>query len=101
LAASITATATPAAAQGWYGHGWHCASWYGGGWGWGPSYWGGGWGWGAPVAAGVISGLAAGALAGTAYAYGTGYYGRCYVQNRPTYDDWGNFVGYVHVQVCY
>jgi hypothetical protein len=103
LAAGITATVTPAAAQGWYGHGWHGAGWYGGGWGlrrgdWGGG-WGWGWGWGGPVAAGVITGLAAGALAGSAY--GTGYYGQCYVQNRPTFDDWGNFVGYVPVQVCY
>ena len=44
---------------------------------------------------------ALGALAGSAYAYGPGYYGTCYVQNRPTYDGWGTFVGYQPVQVCY
>ncbi len=103
--AAVTATPTPAAAQGWYGNGWHGAGWYGGGWGSRRIYWGGrwgwgwNWGWGAPVAAGVITGLAAGALSRSAY--GTGYYGHCRVQNRPTFDDWGNFVGYVPVQVCY
>ena len=82
LGASITAT--PSAAQGWHGYGWH-GGWHGGGWGRHRGYWGGGWGWGGPVAAGVIGGLALGALAGSAYAYGPGYYGRCYVQNRPAY----------------
>jgi hypothetical protein len=106
LSAGITATATPAAAQGWHGYGWHGygwhGGWHGGGWGWRRGWgWSDGWGWGGPVAAGVITGLAAGALAGSAFAYGPSYYGRCYVQNRPTYDDWGNFVGYVPVQVCY
>ena len=62
-------------------------------------YWGGGWG--GPVAAGVIGGLALGALAGSAYAYGPAYYGRCYWQNQPAYDGWGNFAGYQPVQVCY
>jgi hypothetical protein len=55
---------------------------------------------GGPVAAGVLGGLALGALAGSAYAYGPGYYGRCYVQNQPAYDGWGNFAGYQPVQVC-
>jgi hypothetical protein len=93
LGASITATATPSLAQGWHGHGWH-GGWRGGGWG-------------GPVAAGVIGGLALGALAGSAYAYGPAYaygqayYGRCYWQNQPAYDAWGNFSGYQPVQVCY
>jgi hypothetical protein len=99
LGAGISATATPSMAQGWHGHGWH-GGWRGGrGYGWGGGYYGGGWG--GPVAAGVIGGLALGALAGSAYAYGPGYYGRCYVQNRPAYDGWGNFVGYQPVQACY
>jgi hypothetical protein len=106
LGAGITATATPSMAGGWHGHGWHGGGWHGGGWHGG--YWhGGGWGWGGPVAAGVLGGLALGALAGSAYAYGPGYayvpgyYGRCYVQNQPAYDGWGNFVGYQPVQACY
>ena len=78
LGAGIAATATPSMAQGWHGGGW-----------------------GGPVAAGVLGGLALGALAGSAYAHGPGYYGRCYVQNRPAYDGWGNFAGYQPVQVCY
>ena len=52
---------------------------------------GGYYGWGGPVAAGVIGGLALGALAGSAYAYGPAYYGGCYWQNRPVYDSLGQF----------
>lgn len=113
LGVALTATATPSEAQGYgyhrggYGRGWHGG--YRGG------YWRGGRGnnWGAPVAAGVIGGLALGALAaGAAGAYGNGYgyapsygyapaYGGCYLQNRPAYDGWGNIIGYQPVQVCY
>jgi hypothetical protein len=111
LGAGVTATATPSLAQGWHGHSWHGGGWRGGGrggywrggrgYGWGGGYYGGGWG--APVAAGVIGGLALGALAGSAYGYGPAYYGygRCYWQNQPAYDAWGNFSGYQPVQVCY
>jgi hypothetical protein len=98
LGAGVTATATPSMAQGWHRHGWH-GDWRGGGWGWHRGYWGGGWG--GPVAAGVIGGLALGALAGSAYAYGPAYYNGCYWQNQPAYDAWGNFAGYQPVQVCY
>lgn len=99
LGGGIMATATPSVAQGWRGGGyrWHTGYWR-------PGYgWGGGWGWGAPViTAGVVGGLALGALAGSAYAYGPVYYGGgCYWQNRPVYDSWGNFAGYSPVQVCY
>jgi hypothetical protein len=100
--ASVTATVTPSMAQGWHGHGWHR------GWGWHGGYWGGGWGWhggywggGGPVAAGILGGLALGALAGSAYAYGPAFYGRCYWQDQVAYDAWGNFAGYQPVQVCY
>lgn len=64
-------------------------------------------GWGAPVAAGVIGGLAAGAIIGSAvrpygygpaYAYGPGPY-PC-VRRRPVYDGYGNFAGYRPVRVC-
>jgi hypothetical protein len=49
----------------------------------------------------VIGGLSLGALAGSACAYGPAYYGRCYSQNQPAYDGWGNFSGYRPAQVCY
>ncbi len=63
-------------------------------------------GWGAPVAAGVIGGLAAGAILGgvargvygPAYAYGPGPNG-C-VRRRPVYDAYGYFAGYRPVRVC-
>jgi hypothetical protein len=95
LGASIATTATPAMAQGWPGHGWHGGGWHGGWHGWHDG------GWGGPVAAGVLGGLALGAIAGSAYAYGPAYYGRCYWHNQPAYDGWGNFAGYQPVQVCY
>ena len=98
LGAGIAATATPSMAGGGHGHGWHGGGGHGHGWHGGGRHGGG---WGGPVAAGVLGGLALGALAGSAYAHGPGYYGRCYVQNRPAYDGWGNFAGYQPVQVCY
>lgn len=81
LATATLSTATPAAA--WWRYGW-----------------------GAPVAAGVIGGLAAGAIIagsrpygyGPAYAYGPGP-GPC-VRRRAVYDGYGNFVGYRPVRVC-
>lgn len=109
LGLGVTTTATPSAAQGWHGRGghgggpggWHGRGWHGGGGYWrGGRWYGGGGGWGGPVAAGVLGGLALGALAGSAYSYGPGYYDGCYMQNRPVYDGWGNFVGYQPVQVC-
>ncbi len=99
LAAGIAATTTPAEAQ-WRGHrGYHH---HGGGWR-GPA-----------LAAGVIGGLAVGALAAQAgpryhaypaygYGYGHGYapvYPACYNQRRAAYDPWGNFAGYRVVRIC-
>ncbi len=95
LGAGATTATTPSMAQGWHGGYWRGGYWRGGSW------YGSGWGWGGPVAAGVLGGLAVGALVGSAYAYGPAYYGRCYWQNRPIYDGWGNFAGYQPVQVCY
>jgi hypothetical protein len=95
LGAGLTATATPSASQGWRGYRWHNGYWYRG------YGWRGGYGRGAPVATGIIGGLALGALAGAAYPYGPAYYGGCYWQNRPVYDSWGNFAGYAPVQACY
>lgn len=98
LVAGITASA-PAQA-GWRGHGWRHGYGY-------PRYgWRGGyrgWGWGGAAAAGALSGFALGALAGSAYAYGPGYYGYggCLWQNQPTYDAFNNFLGYQPVWTCY
>jgi hypothetical protein len=109
LTLGVTATSTPAAAFGrWGGGGWG-GGWHGGGWGggWRGGYWrGGGWGWGGgwggPLAAGLIGGLAVGAIAGSAYPYGAyGGYGGCYLQSQPVYNGWGQFVGYRPVRVCY
>ncbi|MBX9738849.1 MAG: hypothetical protein K2X62_02190 [Beijerinckiaceae bacterium] len=89
IAATVAVSATPASAD-WRGHR--------GGWG------GHHRGWGGPVAAGVIGGLALGAIAGNRY-YGPSYAqpvygGDCYRQDRPTYDRWGRFIGYRGVTIC-
>lgn len=64
-------------------------------------------GWGAPVAAGVIGGLAVGTILGgaarpwgygPAYAYGPGPY-PC-VRRRAVYDAYGNLAGYRPVRIC-
>jgi hypothetical protein len=76
-------------------------------------------GYGGAVAAGVVGGLALGALfAGAtrpAYGYGYGYYGgptyvadpyyapaypRCYRTWQPAYDSWGRYLGERRVRVC-
>lgn len=69
----------------------------------------GGWGGGA-IAAGIIGGLALGALAvgGSRRAYAQPVYGAdpvydepvCYRVARPTYDAWGRYVGERMVRVC-
>jgi hypothetical protein len=90
LAVGVLAGPTPASA-------WHYGYWY-------PYGRHGGYhDWGGAVAAGVLGGVALGALAGSAYAYGPAFYsyGGCYWQNQPAYDGWGNFVGYQPVEVCY
>lgn len=94
LGATVLATATPASAD-WRGHRRH------------------GGGWGAPVAAGIIGGLALGALAaGSARAQTRTYYvpapvyvpsysyGGCYDIEKPMYNRWGEFRGYRLVTVC-
>jgi hypothetical protein len=90
IVGSLAATATDASAQ------WRRG---GGGWGWGPG-----------IAAGVIGGLALGAIIATrprgyvAYeGYGQPVYGPgCYWASQPVYDRRGNVVGYSGqpVQVC-
>ena len=80
-------------------------------------------GWGAPFAGGLIGGLAAGAIIGSAtrpaygYGYGSGYgygyapapaygyapepvYNPCYRSRTPVYDAYGEFAGYRSVRVC-
>ena len=76
LGATIASTATPAAAWGWRHH--H-----------------GGFGGGA-LAAGLIGGLAVGAIAAEASGYG---YDTC-VARQPVYDDYGNFIGYRRARVA-
>jgi hypothetical protein len=99
VAASIATSATPAEA-GYYRH-WHPGyGWYSGGY-YRHGWYGGHRNWGGAAAAGVLGGLALGALAGATYAYGPYYYGACSWQNRPVYDSWGNFAGYAPVKVCY
>lgn len=65
---------------------------------------GGNWG-GAGVAAGLLGGLAVGAIAsqgvyGGYPAYGYGGYGGCYIARQPIVDAWGNVISYQRVQVC-
>jgi hypothetical protein len=101
LAASVFATAEPAAAAHLHGGGgFHGGGFRGGGWR------GGGWrggGWYGPA---VVGGLAAGALLAAPYAYGYGYgpygyggYGGC-TSYAPMYDAYGNYVGQQLVNGC-
>jgi hypothetical protein len=100
LGATVLVTATPASAD-WRGHRRH------GGHGGGK---------GAAIAAGIIGGLALGALAAGAaradtrrsyYAPAPAYapvesysYGGCYDMEKPAYNRWGQFLGYRLVTVC-
>ena len=100
LGGAVIASATPASAQ----------------WGWGPRY-GYGYGYrpyygGGAVAAGLVGGLALGALAARpAYAYPyygggyapVGYYGgggECFIERRRTVDPWGRVI-VRRVRTCY
>ena len=116
LGGAMLASTAPAEAQwrgGWRGGGWHGAVWRGGGWGYRPAYWGGyrrHWGGGA-VAAGLVGGLALGALAARPYYYGYGYpyYGAtyapvayggdCWIERRVRINRWGERV-IRNIQVC-
>ena len=76
MTAAVAATSTPAAAA----HGHHAA-----------------------FAAGLLGGLAVGAIAagGVAPYYSAGpYYDDCWIDSRPVYNHWGDFVGYRRVSVC-
>lgn len=81
LGAGVVATSTPAAA-------WYC----------GPFGCGGGYGWGGgagAVAAGVVGGMALGAMAASAVSNSYS----C-VADQPIYNRYGNFVGYRRVRVA-
>lgn len=95
LGATVLATATPASAD-WRGHRRHGGN-------------------GGAIAAGIIGGLALGALAAgaaraetrTYYAPAPAYtpsysysYGGCYDVEKPVYNRWGEFRGYRLVTVC-
>ena len=94
LGGAAIASATPASAQ----------------WGWGPRYGGYHYGYrhrpyyggGGAVAAGLIGGLAIGALAARpAYGYApVGYGGECFVERRRTIDPWGRVV-VSKIRTCY
>ena len=79
LGVGIAASSTPAAA-------WGCGPWGCGG-GWGHHY-----GWGGPAAAGLVGGLALGAIAAGAASAAPS----C-VADQPVYNRYGNFVGYRRV----
>lgn len=84
LGASVAATTTPAAARGW----------------------------GVPIAAGIIGGLALGAIAAGAHAHDyapapayyyppePAYAPACHRENRPVYGAWNEFLGWRPVRVC-
>jgi hypothetical protein len=93
LGGAAIASATPASAQWGWGRGY--------GYGYRPYYGGG------AVAAGVVGGLALGALATRpAYGYGYGAYapveygGECFIERRRTVDPWGRVI-VRRVRTCY
>jgi hypothetical protein len=101
LGGAAIASATPASAQWGWGRG------YGYGHGYRPYYGGG------AVAAGLVGGLALGALAARpAYGYapvgyyggyapvGYGYGGECFIERRRTVDPWGRVI-VRRVRTCY
>ena len=65
---------------------------------------------GGAVAAGVLGGLAVGAIAGSVAANANGYPayaapapvygGGCYLERRPVYDEYGEVIGHRRVRVC-
>ena len=81
LGLSVATTATPAAA---WCKGWGCGG-----------------GWGGPVAAGVVGGLALGAIAASASSASAApvYYDSC-IARQPVYDDYGNYRGTRRVRVA-
>ena len=83
LGLSVASTATPAAAWCKFG----CGGWGGG--------------WGGPVAAGVVGGLALGAIAASASSASAApvYYDSC-IARQPVYDDYGNYRGTRRVRVA-
>jgi hypothetical protein len=85
---------SPAAADGWGHGGYH----HEGGWGHGWRHGDGDWG--ATAAAGVIGGLALGALA-TQGAYQPSYYpAPCRIVDEPVFDPYGEVVDYRRIRLC-
>jgi hypothetical protein len=57
------------------------------------------------IAAGVLGGMALGAAAASAaqpryYAPAPVYGGDCWIERRPVYDNWGNYIGRRRIRVC-
>ncbi|GLK74235.1 hypothetical protein KHC23_02310 [Ancylobacter dichloromethanicus] len=93
LAGATLLTAVPAAADGWRGPGWRGPGWGGPGYYYGPRRHNNG----AAVAAGIIGGLAVGAIAaGAANNY---YRPSCWMETRTLYNSWGQPY-YRDVRVC-
>ena len=59
---------------------------------------------GGAIAAGIIGGLALGAMAAGAansyYAPRRAYAGSCWIERRPVTNHWGDVVGYRRIRVC-
>jgi hypothetical protein len=69
------------------------------------SAWCNGWGCGGGNAGGaaLIGGLALGAVIANANQpryYAAPAYGGCWIERRPVYDEWGNFIGRRRIRVC-
>ncbi len=74
------------------------------------SAWCNGWGCGggnpgAAAAAGLVGGLALGAVAASAAQqprvyYAEPAYGGCWLERRAVYDEWGNYIGRRNIRVC-
>lgn len=99
LAATAVISA-PAEAQ-WRHGGYHRGGYYGG-----YHHRGGGWGYGGAAAAGLVGGLALGAIAAPAYGGGYGYapaygygYSDCFIERQRVYDAWGRPI-IRRVRVC-
>jgi hypothetical protein len=95
LAGGLSAVVVPPASAGGY---------YGDGYGWGRHYHSGN-AWAGAAAAGLLGGLALGAIASSsqypAYYSGYGYPApACYLVDQPITDEWGDVLEYRRVRVC-
>ena len=61
---------------------------------------------GAAIAGGIIAGVVGGAILGSIANANAGYvevapaYGSCWLEKRPVYNQWGDFMGYRRIRVC-